>query len=448
MGAFKAYDIRGIYNKDFNKDTVYKIGFFVSDLLKTDKVAVGRDVRVSSPEIFEYLVKGITDSGSDVLDLGLCTTPMVYFATKFLNMDASIQITASHNPAIYNGLKISRTDALPVGGETGLKELEEMVNNKEVVIAKEKGKVLDYTSIREDYISFLKESCPDLDGLNISIDFSNGMANIVYKDIIGKGNFHYLYDTLDGSFPNHEPNPLEVENCHDLMKAVIENKSDVGIIFDGDADRVMFIDELGQFIQPDYVTALIAYYYKKKGITANSLVDIRTSRSTTEYLEKNGFPVTIWKVGHAFAKLKIREINGLFGGELAGHYYFKDFFNCDSGIFASLLVLSVVADLKRENKTLSEFFSEIIVYANSGEKNFKLEEKDSAINALYKRFVEEDNPIRVLDFDGFRIEFDTWWFNVRKSNTEPYLRIVAEAKTKEELDNRLDEITSIIKSFS
>lgn len=448
MGAFKAYDIRGIYNKDFDKETVYKIGFFLPELLNTDRVAVGRDVRESSPEIFKYLTAGLTDAGANVLDLGLCTTPMVYFATRFLNMDASVQITASHNPAIYNGLKISRTDALPVGGETGLKDLEKMVNTREINITKDKGEILDYSSIREDYIAFLKKSAPNLDNLNITIDFSNGMANIVYKDIIGKGNFHYLYDTLDGSFPNHEPNPLEVENCHDLMKAVKENKSDVGVIFDGDADRVMFIDEKGEFIQPDYVTALIGYYYKKKGETGNALVDIRTSRSTTEYLEKEGFPTTIWKVGHAFAKLKIREINGIFGGELAGHYYFRDFFNCDSGIFASLLVLSVVADLKRENKTLSEFFDEIIVYSNSGEKNFKLEEKDSAINALYKRFVEEDNPSKVLDFDGFRIEFDSWWFNVRKSNTEPYLRIVAEAKTKAELKERMDEITSIIKSFN
>ena len=230
------------------------------------------------------------------------------------------------------------------------------------------------------------------------------------------------------------------------MDAVKANKSDCGVIYDGDADRVMFIDERGRFIQPDYVTGIIGAYYlaKEKG---SVLVDIRTSRSTTEYLLKKGATeVVTWKVGHAFAKMKLREKHCIFGGELAGHYYFRDFNNCDSGILASLLVLQTVAALKKEGKTLGQLIDEIVVYANSGERNFKLEDKDGAMNALYEKFTKL-NPTKVLDFDGYRIEFPTWWFNVRKSNTEPYLRVVAEAKTQQELDEHFKEIEDIIHQF-
>ena len=449
MGAFKAYDIRGVYGEDFDKDTVYRIGYFLPRLLKTDRVLVGRDVRLSSPEIHEYLLKGITDSGADVWDLGLCTTPMVYFATRFYKADASVQITASHNPPQYNGLKISRTDALPVGGDSGLKDLERMVAEDDIVVAETRGSVLDRCGFREDYIAFQRSFVPDLSDVKITIDTSNGMANVVIKDILrDQPSIRYINDVLDGSFPAHEPNPLEVSNCAQIIQAVRDDGSDVGVIYDGDADRVMFIDERGRFIQPDYITALIGYYYWKKGKVGAALQDIRTSRSTTQYLEKLGFSVTTWKVGHAFAKLKIREIHGIFGGELAGHYYFRDFGNCDSGVLASLIVLSVVADLKREGRTLGSFIDGIVTYANSGEVNFRLENKDGAIDALCSRFIDHDSPDKVLDFDGRRIEFPTWWFNVRKSNTEPYLRIVCEASDGVELKRRLDEISSIIHKFN
>ena len=448
MTAFKAYDIRGVYGNDFDRDTVYRIGFFIPRLLNTDHVLVGRDVRLSSPEIHEYLVRGITDSGADVWDLGLCTTPMVYYATRLYKADASVQITASHNPPQYNGLKISRTDALPVGGDTGLKDLERMVVEEPVSPADRKGSVKDCSSFVDRYIGFQKTFVPDLSDLKITIDTSNGMANVVIKDILeDKAGIRYINDVLDGSFPAHEPNPLEVANCAQIIQAVKDDGSDVGVIYDGDADRVMFIDERGRFIQPDYITALIGYYYWRKGEVGAALQDIRTSRSTTEYLEKLGFNVTTWKVGHAFAKLKIREIHGIFGGELAGHYYFRDFGNCDSGVLASLIVLSVVADLKREGRTLGSFIDEIVTYANSGEVNFRLEDKDGAIEALCSRFIDHDSPDKILDFDGRRIEFPTWWFNVRKSNTEPYLRIVCEARDGVELKKRLDEISSIIHKF-
>ena len=445
MGAFKAYDIRGIYNKDFNKETVYKIGYFLPKLLKSKVVLVGRDVRTSSEEIFESLCNGITDSGADVYDIGLATTPMVYFSTVHFNVDASVQITASHNPAIYNGLKISRAKAVPVGSDSGLKELEMMVNNDPVVISEQKGSI-QKKDAKEPYLAFLKQYIPDTSGLNLSIDCSHGMANLLVKDLLGSDH-HYLYDHFDGTFPAHEPNPLEIENCEDLQNAVLQNKSDIGVIYDGDADRVMFLDEKGRFLQPDYITAVLGYYYlrKEKG---NVLVDIRTSRSTTEYLTNLGATVHVWKVGHAFAKTKLRDLRAIFGGELAGHYYFRDFYNCDSGFLASLLVLQVVAELKKQGRTIGEFIDTVIVYANSGEMNFKLEQKDEAMQALFDRYVTNDKPEKVMDFDGYRIEFSSWWFNVRKSNTEPYLRLVVEAKTKEELQERTQELSTIIKQFN
>ncbi len=445
MGAFKAYDIRGIYNKDFDKHFVYKIGFFLPELLETDHIIVGRDVRTTSDEIFEYLCKGITDSGADVWNIGLATTPMVYFATVHLKAGGSVQITASHNPAKYNGLKISRAMASPVGVDSGLRELEHMVKTREPVPAAKKGTVVDKV-VKQDYLAFLKPFAPDLSGLDISIDCSHGMANLLVKDLLG-ANHHYLYDHFDGTFPAHEPNPLEEENCADIKAAVLKNRSDLGIIFDGDADRVMFIDEKGRFIQPDYITAVIGAYYLKKE-KGNVLQDIRTSRSTTEYLERMGGTVTTWKVGHAYAKTKLKEINGIFGGELAGHYYFRDFHNCDSGFLAALIVLQVVVELHKQGKTFSSLLDSIIAYANSGELNFKLEHKDEAMAALYQRYAVEQKPTRVYDIDGYRIEFEDWWFNVRKSNTEPYLRLVTEARTAVQLTAKVDELAQIIKSFS
>lgn len=447
MGAFKAYDIRGVYGTDFDKDTVYRIGYFLPRLLGADHVLVGRDVRLSSDEVHDALCRGIMDAGADVWDLGLCTTPMVYYATRYYKADASVQITASHNPPEYNGLKISRSDAIPVGGDSGLKELEAMVVGGEVIPAAKKGglkEVKDYLGIYRDY---QRTFVPDLSNLDIIIDCSNGMSSIVIKDLLSAYDVKYLNDTLDGSFPGHEPNPLEVKNCQQLIDAVKAGGADIGVIYDGDADRVMFVDERGRFIQPDYITALIGSYYAQKDDIGPALIDIRTSRSTSAWLEGLGFSVTTWKVGHAFAKLKIRELGAVFGGELAGHYYFRDFGNCDSGILASLMVLSVVAQLKKEGRTLSSFMDGIIKWSNSGEINFKLDQKDEAIEALKERFVDQGSPDKVLDFDGLRIEYPTWWFNVRKSNTEPYLRIVCEAQNDVELDERLAALKEVIGRF-
>lgn len=443
-GIFKAYDIRGIYNKEFDRDDVYRIGYFIPRLLKADKVLVGRDGRVSSDEVFEYLSKGITDSGADVYNIGLSTTPMVYFATAKHGFDASIQITASHNPREYNGLKISRTGALPVGIDSGLAELEDMVRNNKIEAADKKGRLIDF-DIRREYIDFQRKYVPDLSDLSIAVDCSNGMTSLIIKDILGTSP-HYIFDTLDGTFPNHEPNPLDEKNAADLKRAVGESKCDAGVIYDGDGDRVVFVDEKGRFVPPDIMIAVIGMYYleREKG---NVLYDIRTSKAVSEYITKLGGTPHMWKVGHAFAKVRLRELKGIFGGELAGHYYFRDFFNCDSGIFASLTALDVINGLKKEGRLFSELIDSIRKYPNSGEINFRIEQKAEAMEKLKNELTQKESPIAFYDFDGYRIEFKDWWFNVRMSNTEPYLRLVVEANSEALLEKKLSELKNILGEF-
>ena len=445
MNAFKAYDIRGIYNQDFTADDVYKIGFFLPALLRTDRVLVGRDVRESTEEIFLALCRGVNDAGADVFDMGLATTPMVYFATAHFKFDASVQITASHNPKEYNGLKVSKTNALPVGYYSGLADLEKMLTTETVRPSQIRGRI-ESIDVKTEYLKFLKKYVPDdADELKISVDCSNGMAALFIRDLLGDTPY-YLFDTLDGSFPNHAPNPLEEENVADLKAAVLKNNSDLGIIFDGDADRVMFVDEKGSFIPPDLIIGVLGRYFlsKEKG---NVLQDIRTSRSVSEYIEKMGGTPHTWKVGHAFAKLKMREIKAIFGGELAGHYYFRDFYNCDSGILAALLVLRVALEWKRSGEVFSSLIQQIVTYANSGEINFRIEEKQAAMEALKEYFTSRQLPSKLLDFDGYRIEYPDWWFNVRPSNTEPYLRLVVEARSQALLDSRVREIREVLENF-
>ncbi len=442
MKAFHAYDIRGIYNEDFNKDDVYKIGYFLPKLLKTKKVLVGRDVRVSSPEIFKYLCKGINDAGADVYNLGLSTTPMVYYLTAKHNFDASVMITASHNAKQYNGMKISRTNALPVGYDSGLKDLEEMMKSEEVIISENKGKIIEYKQ-KEEYLSFLKKYVPDISGLKVAIDCSNGMAALLIKDLLGDKPL-YIFDELDGTFPNHEANPLIPENIVDLQNSVKKEEADIGIIFDGDADRVMFVDENSKFISPDLMIAVLADYYKNE--SGKFLQDIRTSKAVAEYIGDR-FEMNMWRVGRAYAAAKLREIDGIFGGELAGHYYFRDFYYSDSGLLASLIFLSVIAENKKKGISVSDMISKIAAYENSGEINFKLEKKKEAMDAVKDFYLNKEKPEAFYDFDGYRVEYPDWWFNIRPSNTEPYLRMLVEAKSKNLLKEKVEEITGIIKQF-
>ena len=446
MGAFKAYDFRGVYGKDFDLGTIYKFGFFLPSLLKADKILIGRDMRLTSDDMFQALARGITDAGADAYDMGLTTTPMVYYFTAKHHFPASVMITASHNPKDYNGLKVSKTDALPVGYDTGLGELEQKVLHEEVTVTAAKGKIVDYP-VKDEYLAFQSQYRYPIDNLNIVMDCSNGMASILVKEIFGEQPL-YLFDTLDGTFPNHEANPLEPENIVALQEKVRETKADIGVVFDGDADRVMFVDEHGDFIPPDLMIAVLGHYFiEEKNIQGLVIQDIRTSKSVAEYLEKMGREMYIWRVGRAYAAMKLREIDGAFGGEYAGHYYFRDFFYSDSAMIAAQVILHIVAEMKKKGVSVSQLIGRIRRYANSGEINFTIEEKKAAMEAVVNTAVAQEKPEKILDFDGYRVEFADWWFNIRPSNTEPYLRLLMEARTEALLKEKRAFIEGILKPF-
>lgn len=445
MSAFKAYDFRGVFNKDFTLDTIYRIGFYLPKLLNVNKVLVGRDMRVSSPAMFDSLTRGITDAGADVYDMGLTTTPMVYYFTAKHHFDASVMITASHNPKEHNGLKVSTTNALPVGYDTGLGKLEKMIVDAPQPV-ENKGKIINH-DVKSEYLEFQKQYSYDISNLKIAMDCCNGMASILVKDIFGNAPI-YIYDDLDGTFPHHEANPLEPQNIKDLQALVLKEKADIGVIFDGDADRVMFVDEKGSFIPPDLMIAVLGLYFiKEKNYQGKVIQDIRTSKSVGEFINKLGREVHIWRVGRAYAALKLREIDGAFGGEFAGHYYFRDFFYSDSAMIASQVILHIVSEMKKKGISVSQLISQIAVYANSGEVNFRIEKKKEAMDALKDYFMAKETSTQFMDFDGYRIEFADWWFNVRPSNTEPYLRLLMEAKNQELLDEKMAEARKVLADF-
>ena len=446
MGAFHAYDIRGVYNVDFDKTTVYKVGYFLPELLQADKILVGRDCRVSSDEIHESLIKGITDAGADVYDIGLSTTPMVYFGTARYGFKASVQITASHNPREYNGLKVSRENALPVGLDTGLGQIREWIDADRPTPRQGRCGEVFSMDIREDYLAFQRGFGADLSGLKIAFDLSNGMATLLAREVFGEDHA-YIFDEMDGTFPNHEPNPLIHDNVVALEKKVLEVGADVGVIFDGDADRVMFVDEKGRFIAPDLVIALLGHYFVgERGLKGIVLQDIRSSKAVGEYLTPMGCRVETWKVGRANAALKLRELDGVWGGELAGHYYFRDFFYSDSGLLAAQFVLHVVAALKKEGVTLSQLIGRIAKYENSGEINYRVEDKQGAMDAVRTYFTGIEAPTASMDFDGYRVEFPDWWFNIRPSNTEPYLRFLCEAVSRPLLEEKIAKVDEILRT--
>ncbi len=448
MGAFHAYDIRGVYNVDFDKDTAYKTGYFIPSLLGADKVLVGRDCRVSSQEIRDSLVEGITDAGADVYDIGLSSTPLVYFGTANYGFKASVQITASHNPREYNGMKVSRENALPVGFDAGLGQIKQWIDEgRPTPAAAVKGKVHPM-DIRKDYLDFLMKFKGDYSDLKIAFDLSNGMANLLAKDLFKGENAEYLFDVMDGTFPGHEPNPLIPANVKPLRDLVERMGADVGVIYDGDADRVMFVDDKARFVAPDLVVALLAEYFCVERGEKNPRVlqEIRSSKAVGEALAAYNADLHTWKVGRAFAAPKLREIDGLWGGELAGHYYFKDFFYSDSGLLASLLVLRIVASLKKKGVTLSSRMDSMSKYMNSGEINYRLEDKKGAMDAVKDMFMAQEKATAFMDFDGYRAEFPQWWFNIRPSNTEPYLRFICEATTKELLDSKIAAVDELLKT--
>ncbi len=445
--AFKAYDIRGIWEKDFDAETVYRIGYFLPKLLKADNILIGRDCRLSSYALFQALSNGIMDAGVHVSDAGYTTTPMVYWCTARYGFPASVMITASHNSKEYNGLKISGAEALPIGYDTGLADLEQLVLNEKIVVHEERG-LLQPIEVLKPYQQFLNQYKPKKNLLKIGVDCSNGMASLLIKSLLGEDP-HYINDKADGTFPGHEPNPLEPENQLQIKQLVNDKHCDVGLIFDGDADRVMFIDEKGNFVSPDLIIALMGhYFFEEKEQKGKVLQDIRSSRAIAEYLEQFGTKVETWRVGRAYGALKLRQIDGLFGGELAGHYYFRDFYYSDSGLMAALIVLHLLNNFKEKGLTLSQLIGRISAYHNSGEINFKINDKQAAMDAVKEHFTAMEKPLSFMDFDGYRLDYDDYWLNIRPSNTEPYLRFLAEAKSKQKLDEMVTQVREIAARFS
>ena len=446
MGAFHAYDIRGVWNADFDADTVYRVGRCLPGLLGADRVLVGRDARASSPELFAALSRGLAEAGADVDDVGLCTTPATYWLCAERGYAAAVMITASHNAKEYNGLKISRRGALPVGVDSGLKELEAMIAGGLPPKAAKPGAVRAAPGSLDDYVRFQSLFAPDIAGLKVVFDCSNGVGALVARRIYG-GGAAYLNEELDGSFPNHPPNPLLPEATAQLSAEVARTGADLGVIFDGDADRVAFVDETGAFVRPDTMIAVLAEHYLEEEPGARVLCDIRTSRGVTERVSALGGEPHLWKVGHAFAKVRLRELGAACGGELAGHYYFRDFHNCDSAMLCASIVLGRAAAAKRAGRRFSDLVRAIDVYANSGECNYTVPDKDGALAAV-RAWADSLPPAdRVLDFDGVRYDWPDWWFNVRKSNTEPYLRLIVEAGTPARLADRKAAIEAALKPF-
>ncbi len=438
MGFFKAYDMRGTFGVDFDPETVYGVGRALPRVIGGPRWLIGRDCRESSPTVHDALVRGLSDAGARISDLGLCTTPMVYFFTAADGFDGSVMITASHNPPMDNGLKVSKRTALPVGYADGLNEIERRIAAEPKVAPPQtelpKTEKLDGLP---RYLVWQREHGPVLpadSGLRYAVDCSNGMSSLLVRELFPGA--EVINDTLDGRFPCHAPNPLKSEAREQIAELVREKKLDCGVIFDGDADRCMFVDERGEFVQPDYLIPIVARAtLAKLGVAGAAkpkiIHDVRTSRGAIEAIRSLGCEPVMVPVGHAFAKPILRKIGAVCGGELAGHYYFGEFFGCDSGVLAALRILNETAKAKAAGLTFSELMRPICAkYANSGELNYKVGDKDAAIVRVLAT-ARRNLPAEVSrsEMDGIRIDYAEGWFSVRKSNTEPYLRLLVECDT-------------------
>lgn len=453
-GIFKAYDIRGIYGEELDETMARRIGLAFQHVLTdedravSNTVVVGRDMRSHSVGLAEALIDGLTAAGLDVVDVGVVTTPMSYFAVGHLGAAGGIQVTASHNPARYNGFKLSRHGARPVSGATkgdrkgGIELMEEKIAAGDLPVAETRGRV-SRTDVMADYQEHvLAHLDVPTDGepkrLRVVADAANGMGT-VYRPILERMGIELetLYFKLDGTFPNHEANPLKEENLRDLQAAVTEHGADLGVSFDGDADRSAFIDETGRAVGSDLITALIAGELLERHPGSAVVYDLRSSKALAEYVgEKGGEPIRE-RVGHSFMKATLREHDGVFGGELAGHYYFRDNFYADSSILAVVEILNL---LRKTDRPLSAAVAPLRRYAKSPEINFEVEDKQGKMDELARRHADGD-----VDWvDGISVRYPTWWFNVRPSNTEPYLRLVLEADTEEELERRKAELFEVL----
>jgi len=441
-GIFKAYDVRGVYPDELDETTAYQIGLaFRSVLIEGDfehgkHVVVGHDMRLHSEPLHDSLKRGLRDSGLDVVDIGLTTTPMNYFAVGHLRAAGGVQVTASHNPARYNGFKFSRSNAQPVSGEAGIPAIESHVVQGDLKANAERGD-LETRSVTKAYRDHLLSTLEEVPGnrrLKVVVDAANGMG-CIYRPLLeaaGRAallDFDLLYFDLDGTFPNHEPNPLKLENLRDLCTRVVEVGADLGVCFDGDADRAAFVDQKGHPVSSDLTTALIAGRLLGRDPGSAIVYDLRSSRAVREFItECGGVPIRE-RVGHSFIKATLRRHSGIFGGELAGHYYFRDNFYADCALMA---VFEIVNLLRSSGNSLSELVAPLERYAKSPEINFEVDDKEAVMAQLAKEF--SDGEIDYLD--GITVQYQDWWFNVRPSNTEPLLRLVVEASTEQALEER------------
>jgi len=454
---FKAYDIRGIYPDEINEETVYKIGRAYIRFLKTNtktakqncRICIGRDIRQSSPALFESLVRGITDEGANVYNLGLATTPMVYFASGRLNVDGGIILTASHNPAEYNGLKLCRANAVPIGENSGMPDIKKIVLEDNFSEVGKKGAVIK-KDIKKEYLDYFS-SFINLGGkkFKIVVDPANAMGILeldIYKKFPENIELISIYDEFDSSFPNHEANPLKAKTLTDLRGKVLETKADLGIAYDGDADRVGFIDEEGKIIPMDIVTGMLAKIILKKHPGAKILYDLRSSNAIKEIIEENGGIAGECRVGHALIKKQMRDEKAIFAGELSGHYYFEENYKAEAGSLPVIYLLNLMA---KTGKKISKLADEIKRYYHSGEINSEVKNKEAVIKKLKEIYKNG----KIGELDGVKISFwenyekgNRWWFNVRPSNTEPALRLNLEADNGELMKQKKDELLKIIRS--
>ena len=446
MGSiFKAYDIRGIYGETLTNEIAYKIGrAFVTFLRqygrKYDKIVVARDFRLHSDTLFSALVAGLTEQGANVIDIGYGSTPMSYFANGLLGADASIMVTASHNPWQWNGFKLCFANAEPISGDTGIKDIEQIVAGEWFDIsAKTPGRVTT-RDILPQYALHIGQFANLQRPIHVAIDFANGMGIKEVKALEGIDGLTWdgLYEEANGRFPNHEANPLDTETLKDLQKKVREGDYAFGVAYDGDADRAGFVDEKGAVIPMDLITALIAQdvLLNRKGVI---FYDLRSSWVVKEVIEAAGGIPMMSRVGHAFIKKQMREHNALFAGELSGHYYFKDNFTAES---SSLAILSLANIVSRSGKPLSELVAPLRKYFASGEINTRVNrDSQDILNELRAKHADG----KISELDGVSVEYADWWFNVRCSNTEPLVRLNLEAKTEEMMEIKRDEILAIIR---
>jgi phosphomannomutase len=436
-GIFKAYDIRGIYGEMLTDELAFKIGRAFATFLKSRKVVVGRDMRPHSKPLFDSLARGLAMQGADVVDLGLCSTPMSYFANGRLGADGSIMITASHNPGEWNGFKMCREQAIPLSGATGIQDIERIVNDGSFAPAAGPGRITSHDIVGE-YVRHVREFADVKRPLKIAVDYANSMGLYEGRVLDGLVEITPLYNTLDGTFPNHEANPLKQDTLEAIQKLLRSATYDFGVAFDGDADRVGFLDEKGGIIPMDMITALIAktLLRRQKGPI---FYDLRSSWAVREVIVENGGTPMMSRVGHAFIKQQMRDARAAFAGELSGHYYFKENYYTESAALAALLIANLVS---QSDRPLSELIRPIQRYFGSGEINSEVHD----VAAVIRRLREKYGAGKIIELDGLSIEFPDWWFNVRASNTEPLVRLNLEARTRDRMEQRRDEVLALIRA--